>query len=219
MRTDTAFQAWDRQWLTAEGRSEWLDPDPRVAAIVSRLAERGAGTALDIGAGVGRHARLLAGHGLAVTAVDLSEAGLAAIAASARAEGLPIVTLPAPFTALPVGEASMDYVLAFNVIYHGDGAVVRQALAEIRRVLKPGGLFQGTMLSKRNAAFGRGTEIAPDTFVEADGGDGDKAHPHFYCNAAELVALLDGFELLGLDDAEQRRAGHWHWHFLAERLG
>lgn len=217
MRTDTAFQAWDQNWRTEAGRADWLAADPRVAAAAALLAARGARTALDIGAGVGRHARLLAAQGLAVTAVDMSEAGLAEIDRLARAEGLAIATERAPFTALPFDAARFDYVLAFNVIYHGDGAVVRQALAEIRRVLKPGGLFQGTMLSKRNADFGLGTEIARDTFV-GDGG-GDKAHPHFYCDAAELVALLSGFELLSLDDQEQREPGHWHWHLLAERLG
>ena len=87
-------------------------------------------------------------------------------------------------------------------------------------MLKPGGTFQGTMLSKRNAGFGIGTEVAPNTFVreaDEDGDDSDKAHPHFYCNAAELVELLAGFELVGLRDIEQKKAGAWHWQFVAER--
>ena len=36
-------------------------------------------------------------------------------------------------------------------------------------ILKPGGIFQGTMLSKRNAGFGLGAEVAPDTFVREPG--------------------------------------------------
>ena len=44
-------------------------------------------------------------------------------------------------TRLPYAAAQFDYVLAFNVIYHGDAAIVRRVLDEIRRVLKPGGLF------------------------------------------------------------------------------
>jgi hypothetical protein len=38
-------------------------------------------------------------------------------------------------------------------------------LAEIWRVLKPGGLYQGTILSKRDAQFGHGPAVAPDTFI------------------------------------------------------
>jgi len=120
-------------------------------------------------------------------------------------------------TELPYPDATFDFVLAWNVIYHGDRDVVSRAIAEIRRVLRPGGLYQGTMLSKRDTLFGQGTEVASDTFVLDD--VSDKAHPHFYCNAAELVALFAGFELWSLEDWEHRRPGSYHWHLLAERLG
>jgi hypothetical protein len=61
-----------------------------------------------------------------------------------------------------------------------------------------------------------GEEIAPNTFVIAN--DGDKDHPHFYCNARELLELYDGFELLSLTDKLHEKPGSWHWHLLAERL-
>src|SRR3546814_5224903 len=111
-------------------------------------------------------------------------------------------------TELPYADASFDYLLSFNVIYHGDGGVVARAIAEIQRVLKPGGLFHGTLLSKRNGSYGLGEEIAPHTFVIA-GAEGDKGHPHFYCNAAELVTLFAAFEPLSLVDREHERPGHW----------
>ena len=85
-------------------------------------------------------------------------------------------------TVLPYETDSFDYILSFNVIYHGDRQIVEAAIAEIRRVLRVGGVYQGTMLSKRNASFNLGEEVAPDTFVKP-GADGDKAHPHFYCDA------------------------------------
>jgi hypothetical protein len=52
---------------------------------------------------------------------------------------------------------------------------------------------------------------------EIDHEDSDKVHPHFYCNAAELVELFSGFELLSLIDQEHAKPGSWHWHMLAER--
>src|SRR3546814_21093307 len=82
-----------------------------------------------------------------------------------------------------------------SVIYHGDGGVVARAIAEIQRVLKPGGLFHGTLLSKRNGSYGLGQEIATPTLVIA-GAEGDKGHPHFYCTAAELVTVFAAFEPL-----------------------
>ena len=75
--SQTAVEAWDKRWATAEGRAEWLDPEPDVIALLPELKERGARTALDLGCGVGRHALFLAEHGLMVEAIDGSAAGLA----------------------------------------------------------------------------------------------------------------------------------------------
>src|SRR5271167_2378590 len=105
-------------------------------------------------------------------------------------------------------------MLSWNVIFHGTMGDVGRRLAEIWRVLKPGGLYQGTMLSKRDAQFGRGRPVAPDPFIR---GSGPKAHPHYYCDFAGLAALFAGFELLSLTQEEQRRPGSWHWHIVAER--
>src|SRR3546814_304295 len=148
--------------------------------------------------------------------MDASAAGLDYAARQARAAGLDVAFRASRMTELPYADAAFDYVLSFNVIYHGDGGVVARAIAEIQRVLKPGGLFHGTLLSKRNGSYGLGEEIAPHTFVIA-GAEGDKGHPHFYCNAAELVTLFAAFEPLSLVDREHERPGHWHWHLLAER--
>lgn len=70
------------------------------------------------------------------------------------------------------------------------------------------------MLSKRNINYRIGREIAPNTLV---GGDtSDKIHPHYYCNALELVRLFEGFELLSLVDREHQHSGSYHWHMVAE---
>ncbi len=212
--TATAHRAWNDRWRTAEGRADWLTPEADVLDGARLVWDRGGRRALDLGCGVGRHALALASLGFETSALDGSEAGIAELRAQAEAADLAIETGVGFMTDLPYADAAFDYVLSFNVIYHGDGEIVRRAIAEIRRVLKPGGIYQGTMLSKRNANHGVGTEVAPHTFVRD--GDGDKDHPHFYCNAAELVALFADFELLSLIDREHSKPGSWHWHLLAE---
>ena len=76
-------------------------------------------------------------------------------------------------------------------------------------MLKPKALFEGTMLPTRNINYGRGRTVAPDTFVR-DRAE-ERGHPHFYCDAATLVALYAGFELLSLTQQLQRKPGSWHW--------
>lgn len=102
---------------------------------------------------------------------------------------------------------------------YGDGSSAGQALAEVARVLRPAGLYLGTMLSKRHAEYGVGREVRPNTFVQ-DGSRGDRRYPHFYCDAAELLALHPDFEPLALEDRDQgdsRRAAQYHWEFLMEK--
>jgi tellurite methyltransferase len=221
VETATAHHAWDERWRTAAGRADWVAPEADVLKTLEQLKARGGRCVLDLGCGVGRHTVPMAALGFDTHGYDASPSGLAHLASEAERLGLAITTAQGAMTALPYADAQFDYILAFNVIYHGDGAVVARTIAEIARVLKPGGRYQGTMLSKRNALYGIGREIAPNTFVAetpAPGtDDADKVHPHFYCNAAELVRLFGGFELLSLDDREHARPGSWHWHMLAER--
>lgn len=210
----TAVEAWDEQWATPEGRADWLEPHPAVAALLPVLRERGARRVLDLGCGVGRHALFFAEQGFAVEAIDGAAAGLDFARREAASRGLRLGLRQADADALPFADESFDYVLSWNVIFHGTLGDVGRRLAEIWRILKPGGLYQGTMLSKRDGQFGCGRKVAPDTFIR---GSGPKAHPHYYCDLAGLAALYAGFELLSLSHEEQRRPGSWHWHILTER--
>jgi SAM-dependent methyltransferase len=188
-----------------------------VTELVPILRARGATRVVDVGAGIGRHALVYARAGFDVQAIDASATGLGELERLARAEHLTIETRIAPFTALPVEDDSVDHVLAWNVLYHGDREIVRTAFAECRRVLRAGGSFQLTMLSKGHRAFGVGREVRPDTFVD-ERSVGDKDHPHFYVDAAALTGLLTdaGFDVVSLADVDQQPPGGFHWVTLCQ---
>jgi tellurite methyltransferase len=213
-RLSTAHEAWEQRWTDEGIRRDWITPEALVIESVPFLRKRGVRAVLDIGCGLGRHALYLAQQGFDVTGVDLSEAGLDIARDAAAAAGVAIDYRIADFTNLPASDGSIDLAVAWNVIYHGDEEIARTALQEIRRVLKPDGLFLGTMISKRHERYGVGVEIRPNTFVDRD--DDEKSHPHFYCNDRELINLLDGFQIYRLQDREQLEDGAWHWEFLAE---
>ncbi|MZR15171.1 methyltransferase domain-containing protein [Maritimibacter sp. DP07] len=215
MKTDTADVHWNEEWATVDAGSKWLTPEADVMAWAETL--KPGARILDLGAGVGRHALWLAGRGFEVVALDAASAGLAEID---RAGG--VETVLARMHALPFADRTFDHVLSWNVIYHGDEDVLLRTVGEIRRVLAPGGTFLGTMLSKRRLSHERkkalGREISRNTWVfEAPAGS-DKNHPHYFCNAPELLAMFSGFEVLWLEDREHESEGSYHWHMKAERL-
>lgn len=218
MTTDTAHRFWNSEWEKAHPASPWAVPEPWAIDHVATLAP--GSRILDLGAGIGRHTLAFADLGHEVTALDASEAATAAIEAAAFTRGLSVTAVHAQMTDLPFETASFDHVLAWNVVYHGDEAVVRRTLAEVARVLRPGGTFLGTMLSARRLPVERaksmGREISRNTWVFD--GPGDKVHPHYFCAAPDLLSLLWGFEILTLFDRPHTLPGSWHWHLIAERL-
>jgi tellurite methyltransferase len=216
--TATAHEFWDDRWQSESGRRGWSIPDPQVRACLEELQLKGYRSMLDLGSGAGRHALLMAEMGFEATALDASPTGLGFLAKEAKARNFNIATVEGHMCKLPFRDGEFDYVLALNVIYHGNENEVCRAIAEIRRVLRPGGVFQGTLLSKRHCEYGLGREISRGTFIQDRAPNSDRDHPHHYTSASEAIALLHGFELLRMVDREQKRPGQWHWYFEAERL-
>jgi SAM-dependent methyltransferase len=118
-----------------------------------QLGVRPGDRVLDLGCGFGRHAFAAYRLGAAVVACDLSLAELkdvtAMFAAVATAERDVLSTASwgaatnGDATALPFGDGSFDHVIASEVLEHvGDDVA---ALAELSRVLKPGGTLAVTV--------------------------------------------------------------------------
>lgn len=214
MKADTADAHWNSEWANITTDSKWLRPEPDLIDWAADFTPRS--KVLDLGAGVGRHALWLAEKGHSVTALDAAPEGLAEIDKHGGVE-----TVHARMHELPFEDSSFDQIVSWNVIYHGDEDILLRTIAEIWRVLKPGGTYLGTMLSKRRLPHEHakypGREISRNAWV-FDAPGTDKIHPHYFCDAAELLALFSGFEVLKLRDQEHEKPGSWHWHLVLERL-
>ncbi|HEX5116636.1 MAG TPA: class I SAM-dependent methyltransferase [Pseudonocardiaceae bacterium] len=89
---------------------------------------------LDLGAGTGKLTEVLAGMGLAVTAVEPDPAMLAQL--RARLPGVP--ALRGPAEEIPLPDDSVDAVLVGQALHWFD---LDRAMPEIHRVLRPGGVL------------------------------------------------------------------------------
>lgn len=111
----------------------WLPGAPLTEIVLDLAALRGEETVVDIGCGNGTYLGALRrrGHGGPVVGFDLSQAmavGVASaggIAAIADAQHLPLPT------------ASVDVAMSLHMLYHVPD--VAAAVAELRRVVRPGG--------------------------------------------------------------------------------
>jgi ubiquinone/menaquinone biosynthesis C-methylase UbiE len=109
-------------------------------AFLAMLPDVAGGRGLDLGCGEGHNTRLLARRGARMTAIDLAGRFLAAAQAEERRQPLGIRYLHATATALPFGSEAFDFVVAFMSLM--DMADLNGVLAEVCRVLRPGGFLQ-----------------------------------------------------------------------------
>ncbi|MFN8574769.1 MAG: lysylphosphatidylglycerol synthase domain-containing protein [Gemmatimonadaceae bacterium] len=109
-----------------------------------------AGTGLDLGCGLGLQAASLRKRGYTVVGLDPS-VGLLAVG-QRRLGASPVIAGSA--LQLPFADNSLGFVYTIGVLHHLPGREAqRTALAEIARVLKPGGLFLVHESNPRNPMF------------------------------------------------------------------
>lgn len=135
-----AMQIVQRQWdAAARVYDDAIAPALTHAhrAILARAGEVAGCDLLDLGCGTGRVAALAAQRGARVTAVDLSPAMVERARALVDLADARLAVMDAQELDLP--DASFDRVVAsFSVMFCPEP---HRALAEARRVLRPGGLF------------------------------------------------------------------------------
>ena len=90
---------------------------------------------LEIGAGTGRDAMIFSEAGFSVHCIDLSPASIA----RCRRKGLDATVMD--FADLAFEDESFDAVYGLNCLLHVPTSGLPRILGEIRRVLRPGGLF------------------------------------------------------------------------------
>jgi len=94
---------------------------------------------LEIGCGMGTHAAMLARAGARLTAVDITQRAVATVVRRFEVFQLSGQIEQADSEQLPFADASFDVIWSWGVIHHSSST--ERCIAEITRVLKPGGRF------------------------------------------------------------------------------
>jgi len=187
-------------WESARRSGRWKDPSaplPAVEEFCDYLEDNGLRRILDLGAGGGRHTLLMAGKGLQVVALDVSDSAQSALDQKVRRSGIGNVTLVRhEMNALPFVDGYFDGIVCTNVLHHGLTEDVRRAFNESMRVLRKGGAALFVVVSDKDFRFGTGRKLERGTYVFTSGNE--KGIVHHFFGAGELKTLLKGLETVKL---------------------
>lgn len=120
-------------------------------------AQRNGRRVLDIGCGAGNNLCFLAREGFDVVGVDGSKTAIEFARNQLEREKLKAELVVGDFSSLELDNESIDCVIDRCSITHNRRAVIERVLDEVRRILKPGGLFFSQVFSELMAdrEFGR----------------------------------------------------------------
>ncbi|PLL13652.1 3-demethylubiquinone-9 3-O-methyltransferase [Tabrizicola sp. TH137] len=194
MRNDlTIYDAVAAQWWSDDIR--WVRTlknlvPGRLAWFDRHIDWRGKAV-LDLGCAGGFMAEAMARRGAEVTGIDPAEGAIAAARAHAASEGLAIRYDTGVGEALPYADASFDTVVCVDVLEHV--ADLPKVLAEVARVLKPGGLFLFDTINRNPLARLATIIIAEDMLRLLPKGTHD---PALFIRPAELRRAMAGAGLV-----------------------
>lgn len=109
---------------------------PHILALLARIQWDGK-QVLEIGTGVGTDARRIIGKGGRYTGINIDQGSTAATATALGSFFLPGIVKVGDATSLDFADDTFDVIYSFGVLHHIPEAP--KAVAEIHRVLKPGG--------------------------------------------------------------------------------
>ncbi len=188
-------------WEEHHGRKRPIYPNEEVVRFLAYqypdAAARRRVRALDLGAGSGRHAVLLARLGFDAYAADYSLQAAANVRAFLDDEGLSGRVVCGALAAVPFRAGAFDLVLPWECLFYGDGPAVTRAISEVRRILKPGGLCFTNLRSPEDKHVEGAEARGGGTYVNRDEWDGLTFTVFTEGEARALFA--DGFEAVWFD--------------------
>ena len=190
-----ALDYWQRRWDGVAVDSGNINPRryPGLYAERTINAKRPDGPVLEAGCGAGRVLRHYHERGTAIVGLDF----IASVLASIKGEDPTIPLAAGDITKLPFPDGSFSAVLAFG-LYHGLETHLEEAMADTRRILKPGGLLCASM--RLDNLQNRVTDNMAERAMAA----GPRQFHKLNLTSGEFKALVGGagFEVVSIDYVE-----------------
>jgi len=186
---------WEHAYTEQASSTLWQDePSPLMPWLVEIFRRESVTRVVDAGCGDGRNVDALARGGFQTLGIDVSPTALRRAAERFSTRGLDGFFVRQDLGALDLATESVDAVTCIDVFNHIYDP--QAALAEVHRVLRPGGLFATNVFNPQDSEFGAGEEVGHHTFHYRD------TMFRFY-DEDELRGLLSDFTV------EEFRSDQW----------
>jgi len=153
-----------------------VEPEEEILAFLNQGPAHLGLQGLDIGCGLGRHTLTALKLGFKMAAVDFSELAVAKTRALVSSHGYYADIRLASMDSLPFNDGEFDFTFSWCVLNHGTRALFEQALLESVRVLRPGGISFGFVMSRSDPRYGHGIQIEEDCFIFIKGIESNLCH-------------------------------------------
>lgn len=180
---------------------------------------------LEVGCGTGSNLWFMAREGFRAAGIDASPSAISVAKARMEAEALQVDLRVGSYTKLPFPDAYFDLAVDRAALTCVGASVAKQAVQELRRTLKPGGLI---LFNPYSAAHGSriSGEVGEDglTYGIKAGTLQGVGHIRFYSRQDVYALFADGFEVMTCqhlelkDETAPPEETHTEWRVIARRL-
>lgn len=160
---------------------------------------------LDLGCGAGRHVYFMASENIDAYGIDISKNGIDYTKKILENSGLNANVRVASVDNIPYKDNYFDGIVSYGVLYYCNMNEIKKSVAEIRRVLKPGGKALLVVRNTKDYRYGNGKEIEKNTFIINEENCSKCAfnengmHMHFF-DLNEVKELFKQFSKVAIDE-------------------
>lgn len=206
-------RAWDELHKLEQFRPRY--PNDRIVAWIFRNFARAPGRVvdiLDLGSGAGRHAIFFAREGYRASACDFSAVGVAETQRRAEEAKLSVSTAVCEADDLAFPDDSFDGVVVFGTFAYLPYERFVKAVAEMHRVLKPGGKAMIMTPTGNDARVQHGEKIGHCTYRILAMGEGAPSGGEIgmvmtFPGEAEVGTIFGGFSKILVDRLTTTKSG------------
>jgi SAM-dependent methyltransferase len=174
-------------------------PHEDLGAVTAVFQKHQVRTVLDVGCGLGNNLIYLAQRGFIVSGIDAAPTAVKTIKTEIKHRHLAVDVKLGYFQKLPFDSNSFDGLISIQTLCHGYAKDVLLGIAEITRVVKPGGIIFLTLPGRvakgkvRYCLAKTARKVGSHTYVPALGEE--IGEPHYLFNKVLIVKHFRRFQI------------------------